>query len=170
MASRQVLSPFPGSNHSHAHCRAEALARAERACTARGARLTVIRRRVLELVWGSHQPVKAYEILDSLGTGRRRAAPPTVYRALNFLRREGLVHRIESLNAYIGCGAPGHLNAVQFMICRHCGAAAELSDAGVTGRLARRAQDLGFEMDTQTIEIHGLCADCRAPRARAVAT
>lgn len=161
MSFSHVVSPFPRSDHSHARCRAQALSRAERACAERGARLTEIRRRVLELVWGSHEPVKAYEILAALGTNRRRAAPPTVYRALDFLRREGLVHKIESLNSYVGCGAPGHVNAVQFMICRGCGSAAELSDSGVSDRLARRARELGFEVDTQTIEIHGLCPGCR---------
>lgn len=167
MPPRHVVSPFPRHNHSHARCRLDALARAERTCAERGARLTEIRRRVLELVWRSHEPVKAYSILESLGTARRRAAPPTVYRALDFLRREGLVHRIESLNAYVGCGDPGHAGAVQFMICRACGTAAELADPGVSGRLARRAGELDFVMDAQTIEIHGLCARCRPARGAA---
>ncbi len=166
MNQPRVVSPFPRTNHRHARCRATALARAEQACSERGVRLTELRRRVLELVWGSHEPVKAYDILPALGAGTRRAAPPTVYRALEFLRREGFVHRIESLNAYVGCGAPGHQGAVQFMICRDCGVSAEIADPGVSERLARRAGDLGFAMDTQTIEIHGLCARCRPERPR----
>ena len=108
MSATHVVSPFPRMNHSHARCRATALARAEKSCAERGTRLTELRRRVLELVWRSHEPIKAYEILDHLHSKPRRAAPPTVYRALDFLRREGFVHKIESMNAYVGCGAPGH--------------------------------------------------------------
>ncbi len=166
MSATHVVSPFPRSNHRHARCQAEALSRAERACAKRGARLTELRRRVLELIWDSHEPVKAYELLDRLHTRTRRAAPPTVYRALEFLCREGLVHKIESLNAYVGCGAPGHASAAQFLICRACGTAAEIADAGVSVRLGKRARELNFVMDAQTTEIHGLCASCRPGRTR----
>jgi Fur family zinc uptake transcriptional regulator len=167
MSAPHIVSPFPRIRHCHAECRAAALARAERACARRGARFTRLRRRVLELVWDGHGPVKAYEILARLRRGPRPAAPPTVYRALEFLQREGLVHRIESLNAYVGCGSPGHAGGVQFLICRACGAAAELADRGICVRLGRRASELDFVVDAQTIEIHGLCASCRpAPRRR----
>jgi Fur family zinc uptake transcriptional regulator len=167
MTARLVVSPFPRSDHRHARCRAAALAHAERNCAERGTRLTDLRRRVLELVWSSHEPVKAYEILDRLRGGPGCEAPPTVYRALEFLCREGLVHRIESLNAFVGCGAPGHVNAVQFLICRRCGAAAEIADTGVTRRLGRRASELDFSVDVQTVEVHGLCSRCR-PAQRSV--
>ena len=166
MSITHIVSPFPRSNHSHARCQASALACAERACAERGSRLTALRRRVLELVWRSHEPIKAYEILDRLHGKPRRAAPPTVYRALDFLRREGFVHRIESMNAYVGCGAPGHAWAAQFLICRVCGMAAEIADAGVSLRLGKRARELDFTVDAQTTEIHGLCAGCRPARPR----
>ena len=166
MSVTHIVSPFPRSNHSHGRCQAAALARAERTCAKRGARFTELRRRVLELVWGSHEPVKAYELLVRLHAGPRRAGPPTIYRALDFLRREGFVHKIESMNAYVGCGAPGHVNAVQFMICRTCGAAAEIADPGVSELLGKRARELNFAMHAQTIEIHGLCAGCQPASRR----
>ncbi|MBI1732620.1 MAG: transcriptional repressor [Gammaproteobacteria bacterium] len=166
MTARHVVSPFPRTDHRHDRCRTAALSHAEHSCAARGTRLTDLRRRVLGLVWGSHGPVKAYEILRRLRGGPGCGAPPTVYRALDFLCREGLVHRIESLNAFVGCGAPGHVSSVQFLICRRCGTAAEIADAGVTRRLGRRASELDFAVDVQTVEIRGLCRRCRPARRR----
>ena len=160
MATASVLSAFPGKDHAHAECRRSALAQAHAACAQKGVRLTQLRERVLELVWNSHGPVKAYDILARLGEGGRVAAPPTVYRALGFLRGLGLVHKIESLNAYVGCGRPGHAGSVQFFICRGCGQIAELSDPGLANRFAAGARQLGFVMDSPTVEIHGRCSKC----------
>ena len=127
----------------------------------RGVRLTALRRRVLELVWGSHEPVKAYDVLEQLRDEIRNAAPPTVYRALDFLQEEGFVHKIESLNAYIGCGEPGHGNRGQFLICSSCAAVAELDDADIVKLIAAKASQLGFVIESQVIEVKGLCAECR---------
>ena len=93
-------------------------------CAERGVRLTALRSLVLELILQSHQPVGAYELLDILKNERRNAQPPTVYRALNFLLDLGLIHRIESLNAYVGCDAPHTNHYAQFLICNGFGAAA----------------------------------------------
>ena len=161
MTSSYVLSPFKDRNHAHASCLSTALAKAESTCVERGLRLTKLRRRVLELVWVSHLPVKAYDILDHLRRDSKGAAPPTVYRALDFLREEGFVHKIESQNAYIGCGEPGHDNAGQFLICRDCGEVAELDDADIVSMIASKAITLGFVVEDQTIEVKGLCAECR---------
>ena len=94
--------PFKREKHDHRRCVTTALDRAAKVCAAKGARLTAIRRQVLELVWQSHRPVGAYDILAALGRKRDYVAPPTVYRALEFLRAQGLVHRIEGLNAFVG--------------------------------------------------------------------
>lgn len=149
---------FPAANHDHHRCVAHALAAAEAECARRGARLTEIRRRVLELVWASHAPVGAYAILEKLG---RSAAPPTVYRALDFLLAHGLVHRIERLNAFVGCSHPGAPHAGQFLLCTQCGAAAELDDGAIAGALAAAAAQLGFSVTGQTIEAEGQCPACR---------
>ena len=160
MSAVNVLSAFPGKNHAHAECRRSALAQARDTCERRGVRLTPLRRRVLELVWNSHEPVKAYDVLARLGENGRPAAPPTVYRALAFLRDMGLVHRIESLNAYVGCGRPGHGASVQFLICRGCGQIAELSDPRLAELCAAGARQLGFVVDSPTVEIKGHCPRC----------
>ena len=155
-----IVTPFKHPAHQHSHCLDSALNKAESGCTRRGLRLTPIRRRVLELVWKSHEPVKAYELLEILRREKKGAAPPTVYRALDFLKEEGFVHRIESLNAYVGCGEPGHNNTAQFLICHKCGVVAELDDAEIEGLITHKAGSLGFRIKHQTIEVQGLCTDC----------
>ena len=107
--------PLASRPHDHSHCVTHALGEAESLCTKSGVRLTDLRRRVLELVWQSHKPLGAYDILAVLSEqDGRRAAPPTVYRALDFLLENGLVHRIASLNAFIGCNHPGHAHPVSY--------------------------------------------------------
>lgn len=153
---------FPPAHHDHGRCVAHALEAAEAECRRRGARLTDVRRRVLELVWQSHQPVGAYAVLDALGKEGFCAAPPTVYRALDFLLAHGLIHRIERLNAFVGCAHPGAPHAGQFLLCTRCGAAAELIDPAIAEAVAAAAGRLGFTAGRQTVEIEGLCPACRA--------
>jgi len=152
---------FPPAQHDHADCVASAIATAEQLCRDRGLRFTAIRRRVLELVWDSHKPIGAYAILESLGEESKSAAPPTVYRALDFLIEAGLVHRLDSLNAYIGCPDPASRHAGQFLICRECRTVAELGNSAVEELVAEKAGELGFTAIRQMLEIEGLCKLCR---------
>ncbi|CAA7626171.1 Fur family transcriptional regulator [Magnetospirillum sp. SS-4] len=158
---------FPAPHHDHAACVAQALAAAEAECKRRGARLTDIRRRVLELVWESHQPVGAYALLDILGREGWSAAPPTVYRALEFLQQNGLVHRIALLNAFVGCPRPGHGHSGTFLLCSGCGMAAELDDRDIDRAVAECASRSGFSVTRRTIEIEGMCPACRAREEKA---
>ncbi len=152
----------PKAGHNHRACIATALAAAEKLCAGRGEQLTALRRRVLELVWAGHKPVGAYQVLDALRADGRSAAPPTVYRALDFLLAQGLVHRVESLNAFIGCPHPGEAHATQFLICKDCGTAVELDDPRIDRAIDGTAAKLGFAVAARTVEISGTCADCRA--------
>ena len=136
---------------------------AERVCKERNLRLTRQRRRVLELVWQSHRPVGAYELLDQLGSNGARPAPPTVYRALDFLIEAGLVHRLDSLNAFVGCSDPGNAHSGQFLICSRCRTVAEIDDRELVALVTGRARLAGFEPESLVVEIKGYCADC-APR------
>lgn len=152
---------FPVPQHDHGACIRSALDVAESECRRQGAKLTETRRRVLELVWKSHQPVGAYALLEMLTKEGWSAGPPTVYRALEFLVRTGLVHRIALLNAFVGCSRPGQVHAGAFLLCSQCGAAAELDDESVSRAIVEAAGRLGFSVGRQTIEVEGLCPSCR---------
>jgi Fur family transcriptional regulator, zinc uptake regulator len=151
---------FAGPEHDHAHCIIGAMASAETVCRVRGARLTGQRRRVLEIIWKSHVPMGAYEILAALGPDERPAAPPTVYRALEFLQAHGLVHKIESLKAYVGCQHPGKDHVGQFLICQECGNAAEIDDVAIARAVEGSASAAGFRIAEVTLEVRGLCPSC----------
>lgn len=160
-AQTPQTAAFLEDGHDHSHCLDGALDRAATLCAQKGVRLTALRRRVLELVWGGHRPLGAYDILASLRAERVGAAPPTVYRTLDFLRQQGLVHRIESLNAFVGCPDPDTPHGGQFLICRDCGLAAELNDAAVDLAIRKSAAAAGFAVGRKIIEIEGLCPHCR---------
>lgn len=149
--------------HNHAHCIEAAVKDAERLCAERGVRLTGQRRGILELVWTSHKPIGAYEILALLSqTSGRTIAPPTVYRALDFFLEQGLVHRLASLNAYIGCNQPHSAHKGHFFICRICSAALELERGLIDDAIAASAQKAHFAAEQQVVEVIGLCRSCQS--------
>lgn len=159
-----VKAPLACLPHDHSHCVSNALAEAEGVCAQRGVRLTALRLRVLELVWQSHKPLGAYDILAVLSEADgRRAAPPTVYRALDFLQENGLVHRIASLNAFVGCNQPEHAHQGQFLICRQCRTSIELEHSSISQAIVSSAASVGFSVEGQTVEVLGLCANCQVP-------
>ena len=162
MTDASLSNRFPPAQHDHGHCVATAVQTAESLCRNQGLRFTRIRRRVLELVWNSHKPVGAYDILDRINSEGKKAAPPTVYRALDFLIEANLVHRLDSINAYVGCPDPGSSHTGQFLICRECRSVAELDDADINRLVEQKVSDLGFSAIHQMLEIQGLCQDCRS--------
>ena len=146
----------------HVHDAEGFVAAVERVSRERGLRLTPIRARVLELIAEEGRPIKAYDLLQKIeGTGA--AAPPTVYRALDFLLANGFIHKLESVNAFVACHHPStEQHSVPFLICDRCHSAVELEDAQVVAALDERARALGFVPQAQTLEVHGLCARCSA--------
>jgi Fur family zinc uptake transcriptional regulator len=118
---------------------------------------------VLELVWSSHKPVGAYALLDSLRDEDLGSAPPTVYRALDFLIENGLIHRIERMNAFVGCSHPGESHRGFFLICGECGNAEEMDSTGVAESINASASRRGFAARDMTLEVTGTCAECRRP-------
>jgi Fur family zinc uptake transcriptional regulator len=146
-----------------------ALEMADARCARAGAQLTALRRQVLALVLEAEQPLGAYALLDKLKAQRPGAAPPTVYRALDFLLEQGLIHKVERLNAFVGCVEAGHdhddhghAHPHQFLICRDCGLTLEVSDHGVAHAVAEAAAKAGFTAAHATVEIEGRCAACAA--------
>lgn len=154
---------FPRPDHDHQRCASDAIARAETICDARKERLTTMRRRVLEALLASHHPLGAYELIDRLALRGVRPAPITIYRALDFLREQALVHRIESRNAFIACvHNHGATDPVVFLICEKCGAVGEAASAAVADTIKSASRAAGFAPKTPVIEISGVCAHCRA--------
>jgi len=150
---------FICKDNNHQCCIDEALSRAERLCRRRKERFSAIRRRVLELVWQQHKPVGAYELLEVLQK-ESRTAPPTVYRALDFLQQMGLVHRIASLKAFVGCDHPGNPHDGQFLICETCNSMAELNMPAITRAIEQSAAAAGFKTSRCTVEVLGVCPKC----------
>ncbi|MDX1756931.1 MAG: Fur family transcriptional regulator [Marinobacter sp.] len=151
---------LPYRPHNHAACVQHALAEARAICKAQNARLTPTRERVLELIWQSHKPLGAYDLLAALADDGHNAAPPTVYRALDFLLQHGLVHRIASLNAFIGCTHAGEHHTSVFLICRSCRTALELAAPAVSEAVCQAAEAEAFTPEDTTIEIAGQCPNC----------
>ncbi len=152
---------IPAPDHDHDNCTSAAIAHAEELCAARAQRLTPMRRHVLEALLASHSPLGAYEIMERLADGSR-PAPITVYRALEFLRDNGLVHRIESRNAFVAC-VHNHAGSdpVIFLICERCGAVGEAAGGAAAEALKASCRAAGFAPKSPVIEIAGVCSHCR---------
>jgi Fur family zinc uptake transcriptional regulator len=139
---------------------AQVLRRADQLCQERGARLTAQRRTVLELLCASDRPLSAYEILDLMRATTRNPAPPTVYRALEFLLDQGLAHKLESLHAFVGCSHPDHPHASQFLICGDCGEVNEIENDAIAKGLHSAEKAARFKTERPVIELLGTCAQC----------
>ena len=130
------------------------------ACGRSNTQLTELRRTVLGLVLEAERPLTAYQLLDRLRERRRSAMPPTIYRALDFLIENKLIHKVESLNAFVACEAGHHEHAIQFLICNACGQVTELEDHGIAHALDSAARERGFVPSGTIVEIEGVCGGC----------
>lgn len=148
--------------HDHNQCIREALSVAEDLCLKRGVQLTPIRHKILELIWNSHRAIKAYDLLDQIKPINDAAKPSTVYRALDFLLEQGLIHRVESLNAFVGCHSSGTRHDQLLLICINCHNVEERAAPNVFLALAEETQNAAFEPQRKTMEIHGVCKNCSA--------
>jgi Fur family zinc uptake transcriptional regulator len=151
---------LPTPHHDHTHCTAELLARAERICERRGSRLTGQRRDVLDCVAQNHLAVGAYDIIERMAVRGPRPAPITVYRALDFLEAHGLVHKIESRNAFVACTHPHEGQPAAMLLCEGCGLVVELDVPVVFAALEGAAATQGFAVQRSVVELSGLCTSC----------
>ena len=149
------------ATHDHAHCTHDALERAEALTKASGARMTPVRRRVLEILLEEHKALGAYDVLARLAGEGFGNQPPVAYRALEFLVEQGLAHRIQRLNAFTACVHPGRDHAPAFLICRLCHMVAEAEATSARAALDTEAARAGFQVERSTIEALGLCPNCR---------
>lgn len=157
-----LMTLHDSSKHNHKHCVSTALATAEQVCLQRGVQLTPIRYQILELIWESHKAVKAYDLLERIKPLQMAAKPPTIYRALEFLSEQGLIHRVESLNAFIGCRCSNAPHEQLLLICKNCQEVEERTAPQVMRVLADEFKEAGFTAHSKAIEIHGLCSRCAA--------
>ncbi|CAH0992983.1 Zinc uptake regulation protein [Sinobacterium norvegicum] len=153
--------------HNHQHCIQQAISDAKTLCEQRKVRLTTLREQVLALLWNSHKPLGAYQLLEMMQQQNRTAgndkplAPPTVYRALDFLVAQGLAHRISSLNAFIGCCSPNTGHNSHFFICSHCQNAIEIISQPISMAIAECADEAGFSVNSEAVEVLGCCTQCQ---------
>lgn len=155
--TKRDATPKAFGKHNHAKCEAASIGAAEALCEERGLKLTPVRRRVLEILLEAHEALGAYDVLARLSEEGLGSKPPVAYRALGFWVDQGLVHRIEKLNAYVACAHPGRAHDAAFMICRDCGLVAE---AETPAPLKGSADAAGFTIESMVIEAEGLCPDC----------
>ena len=148
-------------HHTHHHDAKAFVREVEEVSEQRGPRLTPLRTEVLELIAAATKPVKAYDLLDQLREKHGNAAPPTVYRALDFLLEQGFIHKLESINAFVSCYHPAQAHQVPFLICDVCADAEEVCDERVAELIEAQAKALGFRALAQTLEVHGVCKRCQ---------
>lgn len=146
--------------HHHVHDAAAYVEAVKAVCIQQGLRLTPIRAQVLALIAAQSKPIKAYDLLDNMRAEVGANAPPTVYRALDFLLSNGFIHKLASINAYVACHHPSVQHTVPFLICDACQSALELEDESIAEALVSKAQALGFAPRAQVLEVHGLCRTC----------
>ena len=144
----------------HEVCIERAMREAESICQEKGLRFTDLRREVLRLIWLSHVPTKAYDILENLKGKEWSAKPPTVYRALDFLLETGLVHKLDSINAYIGCSHPREHEGCYFLICTDCNEAKECCSPELTDAIKLAWTKNSFRPKKVTLEVLGQCGEC----------
>ena len=144
----------------HEFCIDDALQKADTICQDRGVRFTHLRRKVLGMIWANHGPAKAYNILDKLKGEDVSAKPSTVYRTLDFLLEHGLIHKLNSLNAYVGCSHPLKHPECYFLICDKCGEIKECCHSALAEVINDIAHKNQFRPKHTTLEIEGNCQQC----------
>ncbi|NNF71038.1 MAG: transcriptional repressor [Rhodobacteraceae bacterium] len=149
-------------SHNHDTCIARTMRAVEARCADRKLQLTPVRRRVMEILLEHHRAMGAYDILEVLRAEGLGSQPPVAYRALEFLRTHGFVHRVERLNGFIACVHPEADHDPAFLICSACHAVAETEAQAISGAMAQAGNAAGFEVSQMVVEAEGLCPDCRS--------
>ena len=152
-------------------------AAAKEQCRLSGARFTPLRQQIYQLVLEANKPVGAYDLITQLQQMRllaphshhtassqqtpKNVAPPTVYRSLEFLLSEGLIHQLTSINAYVPCCHPRAQHTAAFLICEQCQRVQECSSVPVQEMMSFAEQDVGFMVERSVIELSGRCQACQ---------
>lgn len=148
------------NKHNHSKCIESGIKQAEEICLKLNVKFTKLRKKVLELIWESHKPIKAYEILERLKQDEKIGQPITVYRILDFFLEIKMIHKIESQNAFLACSHPGAAHNCYFLICKKCNNITEACKDDLTSKLQSIASNNSFIIHDFTIEIQGICSNC----------
>ena len=152
----------------------ERLAEAKEQCRLNGSRFTSLRQQIYQLVLEANKPIGAYDLItllqqtrsttaetDTSDSVQKNVAPPTVYRSLEFLLAEGLIHQLTSINAYVACCHPRAHHTAAFLICEQCKRVQECSSLPVQEMMNFAEQDVGFTVARSVIELSGRCQVCK---------
>jgi Fe2+/Zn2+ uptake regulation proteins len=161
IANYLIIENIMSSCKSHQHCIDQALKTAEAICQKNGQQLTDIRRKVLSIIWQSHQPAKAYDILEKLADAGYSGKPPTVYRALDFLIANRLIHKINRINAFVGCSHAEREHGCYLFFCQQCKQVTECCNFDFANALDRLANEFSFQLSASDIELEGTCGRCK---------
>lgn len=146
---------------NHNSCINEAVSQADLICNEQNIRFTALRRNVFKIILQNHQPAKAYDVLGQLQENDSSAKPSTVYRTLDFLLEHGLIHKLHSSNSYTACSHPKKHNQCYFLICDNCSEIKECCDKILTTAFNEIASANNFKAKNITVEISGLCNNCK---------
>ena len=152
--------------NNHNNCVDTAIKKAEDLCLKQKIQFTKLRRNILNLIWQNHKPLKAYDILEQLQVKESSAKPITVYRTLDFLIENRMIHKIESQNAFLGCRHPGELHNCYFLICKECNTAEEACENDLLKNVYTNLESQGFAVEHITLEIQGICKKCNSLKNR----
>lgn len=146
-------------------------------CQQEGVRFTVLRQQIYQLILEADKPVGAYDLITELQKIRtedallseqhtktgpsKNVAPPTIYRSLDFLLDQGLIHQLASINAYIPCCHPRLQHTAAFLICTNCQGVQECSSLPVQEMMTFASNDVGFKVAHSVIELQGVCQTCQ---------
>ncbi len=158
-------NPIGFAKHDHSHCVDDAVHAAQTMCREAGVQLTPVRQRTLEILLEEHRALGAYDVLARLSEDGFGTQPPVAYRALDFLKKHGLAHKIERLNAFIACAHPGDRHTPAFLICTQCHAVAEAETDPSNSLMSQIAEETGFKITRAVLEAEGICPNCRAKEA-----
>lgn len=150
------------TGHNHAQCIDKALSAAEKICLEKKLRLTPLRKRILELIWSNHKSIGAYELLDVFKQEDPNAKPVTIYRALDFLLSAGLIHKVESINAFVGCLRPETTHHSVILICDSCHNTYEVEAQKIYQQIIEASKLIDFSPSQLTLELHGCCSNCQS--------
>jgi len=155
-----MVKPLKSSAKTKASAIASRLEAADAHCRARGSRLTNQRKEVLELLLLRGGSAKAYDLQDDMRARHGRVAPSTVYRALEFLMAQHLVHRVDALNTFIVCNAEHIAHHPLLLVCSNCEGVTELQDDAIYKTVQRSLRQAGAGFVESEIEVKGICSKC----------